>query len=82
MLIPEHGGMVKAGLLTFPNLFCLPGMHQWLYTNRYIKGDYSSRYCSGLSPDSLSSLPFGKITYAAAKVQLFLISFRYLKDIF
>ena len=38
MLIPEHGGLVMAGLLTFPNLFCLPGMHQWLYTNRFIKG--------------------------------------------
>lgn len=38
MLIPEHGGMVKAGLLTFPDLFCLPGMHQWLYTNRFFKG--------------------------------------------
>ena len=38
MLIPEHGGLVMAGLLTFPNLFCLPGMHQWLYTNRLIKG--------------------------------------------
>ena len=71
-----------AGLLTFPNLFCLPGMHQWLYTNRFIKGGLQQQVLFRTLTGFPFIVAFGKITYAAAKVQLFLISFHYLKDIF
>jgi hypothetical protein len=48
------------------------------------KEDYSCRYSSGLSPDSLTSGGFGHqiAIYSLAKIQLFSIQYAYFTDFF
>ena len=65
-----------AGLLTFPSLLYLPDfVVSGVIQADLAKGDYSCRYSSGLSPDSLTSggISHQIAIFLRAKVQLFWI---------
>ena len=72
-----------AGLLTFLSLLYLPDIRQWRYTSKPFKEDYSCRYSSGLSPDSLASGGYShQIAFIACKDTTFLDNNAYFPTFF
>ena len=63
---------LQAGLLTFPSLLYLPdNVVSGVIRADLINGDYSCRYSSGLSPDSLTSGDISRqIAYSAANIDI------------